>query len=88
MRIKIPQDIKEFFFDGCHKIFLIENKKQKIEMLTKKGWEKTDIYPIAMIQERYDRSCILKAVWFCDTDKDPLVRQCEKRRPTFVIEGR
>lgn len=85
MKIQIPKGIKQFFFDGCHKIFLIENKKQIKEMFGK-GWEKEDIYPIKAIQEVYDTSCMLKAVWFCDTDKDPLVLQCERRKVTFIIK--
>lgn len=55
---------KEFFFDGCHKIYLIETPHDKKEFLNK-GWEKNDIYPIEQIIEIYRSSCPLKFIDTC-----------------------
>ena len=49
---KISNNIKEFFYDGCHKIYLIEDSKDKKEFLEKHNYTKNDIYKIEDLEER------------------------------------
>lgn len=55
---------KEFFYDGCHKIYLIETPQDKKEFFNK-NWEETDIYPIEQLIEIYRNSCPLKFIETC-----------------------
>ena len=55
---------KEFFFDGCHKIYLIETPRDKKEFLSN-GWEECDIYTIDQLIEIYRSSCPLKFINTC-----------------------
>ena len=55
---------KEFFFDGCHKIYLIETPHDKKDFLSN-GWEECDIYPIDQLIEIYRNSCPLKFINTC-----------------------
>lgn len=56
---------KEFFFDGCHKIYLIETPRDKKEFLSR-DWEESDIYPIDQLIEIYRNSCPLKFIDTCE----------------------
>lgn len=56
---------KEFFYDGCHKIYLIETQEDKEEFFTI-GWQETDIYPIDTLIECYRNACPLKFISTCD----------------------
>lgn len=76
-KLTIPKNVKEFVYDGCHKIYLIENAEQKKE-LKEKGYIKTDIWPIKLLAKVYDESCPLRFVSFWDLDKDSLINQCEE----------
>lgn len=55
---------KEFFFDGCHKIYLIETPRDKKVFLSR-DWEESDIYPIDQLIEIYRNSCSLKFIDTC-----------------------
>ena len=55
---------KEFFFDGCHKIYLIETPQDKKVFLSR-DWEESDIYPIDQLIEIYRSSCSLKFIDTC-----------------------
>lgn len=55
---------KEFFFDGCHKIYLIETPQDKKDFFDR-DWEESDIYPIDQIVEIYRNSCPLKFINTC-----------------------
>ena len=66
MRIgKYKTKAKEFFFDGCHKIYLIETPRDKKEFLSR-DWEESDIYPIDQLIEIYRNSCPLKFIDTCE----------------------
>lgn len=56
---------KWFVYDGCHKIFLIRNEADK-KYAFRKGWKKSDLRPFDrdIIEELYDTSCVLKAIWW------------------------
>ena len=55
---------KEFFFDGCHKIYLIETPQDK-KVFFSRDWEESDIYPIDQLIEIYMSSCPLKFIDTC-----------------------
>lgn len=55
---------KEFFFDGCHKIYLIETPRDKKVFLSR-DWEESDIYPIDQLIEIYRTACPLKFISTC-----------------------
>lgn len=52
---------KEFIWDGCHKIWLIESPEGKKSMM-ENGWEESDIYPISKLKKAYNESCILRFI--------------------------
>jgi hypothetical protein len=49
---------KKFAFDGCHKIYLIENKAEEKEALSY-GYH---ILPIRELPQAYENSCSLKFI--------------------------
>ena len=55
---------KEFFYDGCHKIYLIETPQDK-KMFLSREWEESDIYSIDQLIEIYRSSCPLKFIDTC-----------------------
>ena len=55
---------KEFFYDGCHKIYLIETPQDKKDFL-RNGWEESDIYTIDQLIEIYRNACPLKFISTC-----------------------
>ena len=55
---------QEFFFDGCHKIYLIETPHDKKGFLSN-GWEECDIYTIDQLIEIYRTACPLKFISTC-----------------------
>lgn len=56
---------KEFFYDGCHKIYLIETPHDK-KVFFSRDWEESDIYPIDQLIEIYRNSCPLKFIDTCE----------------------
>ena len=71
-----------YFYDGCHKIYLIETPQDKEELFSI-GWQETDIYPIDTIIECYRNSCPLKFIQTCKLKT--IVRQCATQ-VTFTTE--
>jgi len=64
---------KEFAYDGCHKIYLIESQEERDEA-DSYGYK---IYPINEIADKFDNSCSLR---FIDTwSLDSIVPQFEER---------
>lgn len=55
---------KEFFYDGCHKIYLIETPQDK-KVFFSRDWEESDIYPIDQLIEIYRTACPLKFIDTC-----------------------
>lgn len=49
---------KEFAFDNCHKIYLVNNKDDKAQLL-EYGY---DFYPIEEIKEAFDGGCGLRFI--------------------------
>ena len=65
---------KEFGFDGCHKIYLINTEKDKSELLELEY----NIYPIEKLEETYKNSCPMKFISNADLIGDDVVKQCEE----------
>ena len=62
---KIGEHIKEFFFDGCHKIYLIEDEADKQDFLKNKNYLEEDILSIDELEETFDESCSLRFISTC-----------------------
>ena len=54
----------EFAYDGCHKIYVLEDVTDKQESM-EIGYH---IYPIGQLEEVYENSCSLRFInnWKCD----------------------
>lgn len=52
------KSIDKFFYDGCHKIYFIEDADD-IEEMYDVGWEDNDIYSIDELEETILNSCPL-----------------------------
>ena len=52
------KSIGEFFYDGCHKIYLIEDDDD-IEDMYDKGWDDNDIYSIDELEDVLQNFCPL-----------------------------
>ena len=63
---------KEFAFDNCHKIYLVNTDLEKAK-LTEYGY---DFFPIEGIKEAYERSCSLRFIQDMTTF-DNIVEQFE-----------
>lgn len=59
---------KEFFYDGCHKIYLIETPQDKQDFF-ERGWTQDDIFPISELVATYQKSCPLKFISDCKLTK-------------------
>ena len=49
---------KQFAYDGCHKIYLIENEQQ----LQEARWNEYSIYPISKLKQTFEDSCELRFI--------------------------
>ena len=64
---------KEFAYDGCHKIYLISNDKEK-NLAVEYGYA---ILDVGLLKETFDNSCSLKFIDSLDL-KVTYVKQFEK----------
>ena len=67
---------KEFGFDECHKIYLINSAKDKKE-LTDLGYKLFDIASLRLV---YQNSCPLKFISNADLKGKNIVDQCEEAK--------
>jgi hypothetical protein len=77
--VEIDENITEFAFDGCHKIYLItsENGKQDLKSV---GWEDSDFLPMEKLEETFYNSCGLRFINLDRTkDFETVVPQCEDK---------
>lgn len=65
-------EIKSFAYDGCHKIYLIENEDQ-LEEAEKNLY---NIFSIDSLLEIYEDSCPLRFINYWDLEKPSLIPQC------------
>ena len=54
----------KFFFDGCHKIYIINklNEEEEIKQGLRYGYEMKDIFDIKELKRIFDESCPLKFI--------------------------
>lgn len=64
---------ENFAYDGCHKIYLLENEDETQEAI---GFG-YDIYRIERLQDVWDKSCELRFVSYWNLEKPKLVSQFE-----------
>ena len=69
----IPIAAKQFAYDGCHKIYLL-NTPGDVQDATETGY---GVLPISELQESYENSCGLKFIQTWSTFID-VARQCEE----------
>lgn len=62
---KISNNIKEFFFDGCHKIYLIEDEEDKKLFLSENNYLTEDIFKIDELEDIFNNSCPLRFINTC-----------------------
>ena len=66
-----------FFYDGCHKIYIIEDEED-IEEMKKNGWGDEDIYSIEKLEDIYFHdTCPLRFINNVKLDKH-YVPQCTR----------
>lgn len=75
----------KFFWDGCHKIYIVENEKDLKEMF-KNGYSKKDLYNISKIKEIYNNSCSLRFISNVSLNKK-YVKQFERAIFKELNEG-
>lgn len=70
------KDIKAmgFAFDGCHKIYLLDNEEEWEDALS----NDYDVFPISKLQEKFESSCGLRFISPWNLDKPNYVRQFEE----------
>ena len=56
-------EAEEFAYDGCHKIYLIEDEEDRKDALCT-GY---DLYPVSVLKEKFNTSCPLRFInnWKC-----------------------
>ena len=63
MKINGKQVIgNKFAYDGCHKIYILEDKED-IEDIKNKGYNENDVYNIEAIETIYNLSCDLRFIY-------------------------
>lgn len=74
---KISDNIKEFFFDGCHKIYLIEDNEDKTLFCNNYNYTEDDIFSIDELEDVFNDSCSLRFISTCKLKR--IVPQCRKK---------
>lgn len=66
---------KSFAYDGCHKIYLVENQAE-LEDAAATGYS---IYPVSVLEEAYEDSCSLRFIsnWKLDKQYVPQFEEAE-----------
>jgi hypothetical protein len=68
---------KEFGYDGCHKIYLINTENDKKE-LYEAGYTDADFFPIDELKDKFEDSCSLKFIENADLKGGHIVNQFEE----------
>lgn len=71
----IEFEATEFFYDGCHKIYVADNAEGYRQMYDA-GWDDDDKYPITALPAIWTETCPLRFIASADL-KRHYVRQCE-----------
>lgn len=67
-------EARQFAWDGCHKIYIIENEREAIEA-EQIGYIVLNIEDA--LGPTWEKSCELKFINFWDLDKDAIIPQCD-----------
>ena len=67
---------KYFAYDGCHKIYLLNNDEE-IEECSVSGYR---MLPIAKLKDAFEKSCSLRFISNWDLDKPDYVKQFQTAR--------
>ncbi|QZE10373.1 hypothetical protein SEA_SCOOBYDOOBYDOO_22 [Mycobacterium phage ScoobyDoobyDoo] len=62
------EPISEFFWDGCHKFYLINSPEDRERMLAG-HWTEDDIHPAQELPDLWDRSCALRFISSADLEE-------------------
>ena len=65
-----------FLWDGCHKIYILQNEDDKQHAIKENGYNEDDVYPLERLEEIYEKSCCLRFIENYDLQKI-YVRQFE-----------
>lgn len=69
------KSIDKFFYDGCHKIYIIEDFNDIEEMIGYYSWSMNDIYPIDELENILLNSCPLVFIHNVKLTKDYLTQE-------------
>lgn len=70
---EMAPEATQFAWDGCHKIYIIENQEELAEAKNV-GYE---ILDIKNLETAWEKSCELKFINFWNLDKDAIIPQGE-----------
>lgn len=70
---EMTPEATQFAWDGCHKIYIIENQEELVEAKNV-GYE---ILDIKNLETAWEKSCELKFINFWNLDKDAIIPQGE-----------
>lgn len=70
---EMAPEATQFAWDGCHKIYIIENQEELVEAKNV-GYE---ILDIKNLETAWEKSCELKFINFWNLDKDAIIPQGE-----------
>lgn len=70
---EMAPEATQFAWDGCHKIYIIENQEEVTEA-EKVGYE---ILDIKNLETAWEKSCELRFINFWNLDKDAIIPQGE-----------
>lgn len=69
------KSIDKFFYDGCHKIYIIEDFSDIEDMINNLYWSMDDIYPIDELENILLNSCPLVFIHNVKLTKDYLTQE-------------
>lgn len=70
---EMAPEAAQFAWDGCHKIYIIENQEELVEAKNV-GYE---ILDIKNLETAWEKSCELKFINFWNLEKDAIIPQGE-----------
>lgn len=70
---EMAPEATQFAWDGCHKIYIIENQEELVEAKNV-GYE---ILDIKNLETAWEESCELRFINFWNLDKPSIIAQCE-----------
>lgn len=82
---------EQFFFDGCHKIYLLEGSAQEQEeqkqRFYKRGWNENDLLHIENLHDVWKESCPFRFIQSAKEGHETFIPQCFQEPVTFEYDG-